>query len=259
MRLQFPTRSLVSAGLLAAAFAGMPAASADVIYQTNNPFGGFLGINGFDVFQSQSVATRFTPDQDYTIDGFAVWLWNNDESGGTPPMSFTLRLDDPANGESRPSNTILETWEFTLPNTGVFNPLEFSFTSATNAALTGGQRYWIVAESPAGPGVDPVWAWAANDSGVSTNTDSITGEWYPAPEQGAVATLTVTGTPAGGGTPGDIDGDGDVDIADLAQLLAAFGACTGDAAFNPAADFDASGCIELADLATLLANFGATP
>ena len=57
-------------------------------------------------------------------------------------------------------------------------------------------------------------------------------------------------------TPGDVDGDGDVDISDLATLLAAFGACTGEPGFNAGADFDASGCVELSDLATLLANFG---
>jgi hypothetical protein len=56
--------------------------------------------------------------------------------------------------------------------------------------------------------------------------------------------------------PGDVDGDGDVDLSDLALLLASFGLCSGDAGFNDAADFDANGCIELGDLATLLGNFG---
>ncbi|MBU0616771.1 MAG: hypothetical protein KKI02_03560, partial [Planctomycetes bacterium] len=55
---------------------------------------------------------------------------------------------------------------------------------------------------------------------------------------------------------GDLDGDGDVDLSDLAALLAVYGTCDGDATYDPAADFDASGCIDLADLATLLAHYG---
>ena len=56
--------------------------------------------------------------------------------------------------------------------------------------------------------------------------------------------------------PGDVDGDGDVNIQDLAALLAAYGTCSGDPGYDPNADFDSSGCIELSDLATLLGNYG---
>lgn len=56
--------------------------------------------------------------------------------------------------------------------------------------------------------------------------------------------------------PGDIDGDGDVDLSDLATLLAAYGTCVGDHDFNPAADLDADGCVDLSDLAALLGNYG---
>jgi hypothetical protein len=56
--------------------------------------------------------------------------------------------------------------------------------------------------------------------------------------------------------PGDVDGDGDVDLEDLTRLLSAFGTCTGDPAYVPEADFDRTGCVELADLTTLLARFG---
>jgi hypothetical protein len=55
---------------------------------------------------------------------------------------------------------------------------------------------------------------------------------------------------------GDMDGDCTVGLADLAQLLAAFGSCLGAPEFNSHADLDGSGCIELSDLAVLLANFG---
>jgi len=55
---------------------------------------------------------------------------------------------------------------------------------------------------------------------------------------------------------GDVDGDGDVDLSDLAALLATYGLCDGDAGYDPAADFDADDCVTLADLAALLANYG---
>ncbi|GMU83275.1 MAG: hypothetical protein AMXMBFR47_31450 [Planctomycetota bacterium] len=58
----------------------------------------------------------------------------------------------------------------------------------------------------------------------------------------------------GGGCTGDLDGDGDVDLPDLATLLSNFGR-SGDA--GPAdGDTDGDLDVDLADLATLLSNFG---
>ena len=86
---------------------------------------------------------------------------------------------------------------------------------------------------------------------VATLVEGIgTGAWY---YPGAIL---LRGKSATQPTPGDVNGDGVVDLTDLAMLLSAFGACAGDPAFVPAADFDASGCVELTDLAVLLANFG---
>jgi hypothetical protein len=57
------------------------------------------------------------------------------------------------------------------------------------------------------------------------------------------------------GIPGDIDGDGDVDQADLGELLAAYGSCPGDANYNPDADFTGDDCIGQDDLGVLLSNW----
>ncbi|RMF79271.1 MAG: hypothetical protein D6744_09270, partial [Planctomycetota bacterium] len=54
------------------------------------------------------------------------------------------------------------------------------------------------------------------------------------------------------GRPEDLDGDGDVDLADLAILLSDFD-CTGGGC---AGDVDGDGDTDLSDLAMLLANFG---
>lgn len=58
--------------------------------------------------------------------------------------------------------------------------------------------------------------------------------------------------------PGDLDGDSDVDLADLSRLLTAFGACAGDPGYDAAADIDGSGCVDLVDLSALLTSFGFT-
>jgi len=59
--------------------------------------------------------------------------------------------------------------------------------------------------------------------------------------------------PCAGDPPGDLDGDGDVDFADLLQLLSAWGPCTSiPECFE---DLDGSGEVGFGDLLILLANW----
>ncbi|MFN0137055.1 MAG: dockerin type I domain-containing protein [Phycisphaerae bacterium] len=55
--------------------------------------------------------------------------------------------------------------------------------------------------------------------------------------------------------PGDVDGDGDVDLSDLSILLAHFGVAAG--ATRADGDLNGDGSVGLNDLSILLANFGA--
>ncbi|MBI4130319.1 hypothetical protein HY468_03320 [Candidatus Roizmanbacteria bacterium] len=52
--------------------------------------------------------------------------------------------------------------------------------------------------------------------------------------------------------PGDIDGDGDIDLSDLTTLLTNFGR----SGTSLPGDIDSNGDVDLADLTTLLSNFG---
>ena len=55
---------------------------------------------------------------------------------------------------------------------------------------------------------------------------------------------------------GDVDNDGDVDLSDLAELLAHYGTTSGA---TPAdGDVDCDGDVDLSDLAALLAVYGTT-
>ncbi|MFQ5805769.1 MAG: dockerin type I domain-containing protein [Phycisphaerae bacterium] len=65
--------------------------------------------------------------------------------------------------------------------------------------------------------------------------------------------------PAAEPCPGDVDGDGDTDLSDLAALLAAYGSSVGDPNYNPAADFEPDGDVDLTDLAFLLSAYGCAP
>lgn len=126
-------------------------------------------------------------------------------------------------------------------------------------AVSGGAVQWSAPEPYLPPNGDNAnalrWGTLYNfrfDAFIAPTTGSTTiGLFKP----GTVSSVTATSLPVPG-VPGDLDGDGHVDLSDLARLLSAFGSCAGDATYIDAADIDDSGCVGLSDLARLLTNFG---
>ena len=111
-----------------------------------------------------------------------------------------------------------------------------------------GQRLWNSTPSqteraPDGPGAgNPIASWNDDLGGA---------------DDGGVYTINLTGcsfvnepVPC----PGDLDNDGDVDLQDLATLLANFGRL--DNPSGAQGNIDGDGDVDLQDLSTLLANFG---
>ncbi len=56
--------------------------------------------------------------------------------------------------------------------------------------------------------------------------------------------------------PGDVDGDGHVDVVDLLYFVDAFGSVIGDANYDPRCDFNDDGSVDVVDLLDLAYNFG---
>jgi hypothetical protein len=56
--------------------------------------------------------------------------------------------------------------------------------------------------------------------------------------------------------PGDVDGNGAVDMVDLLHLVDAFGTFTGDVKYSPACDFNHDGAVDVVDLLDLVYNYG---
>lgn len=272
------TRTLPFTGFLAAALAVTGTASAqpsmpnefESASATLNPlFSYFGGVNGFgaefdaltEVHSGASlrVFANFQPDPFFTTAGFAIGannisgaLLNVDPGVDTFSLSVsapsegvlsfyvTIREDDDADGvASAASND--DQWEspdvFLTAGTNVYNIPAADFILANEGNGNGAQNF----------GVTPV---------MSVIVTFETKQSYP----GGIIEIPVSfhidhlgffvgpQELPGSGQPADLNGDGVVNGADLAELLAQFGGAG-------SADLNNDGVVDGADLAAMLANW----
>lgn len=163
------------------------------LLNTGKP-GGWFGYYGFDVSSEQRVAGRFTVSEsgDYKLTRIGVWLMNNsDTEQATVKLSLQTDALDEQGSQTLPSGVTLERWEAPVQTLG-WVPVHQYFKSAKRPQLKAGHNYWVVAESKALPGADPIWLVAAE--GLLMSTTSYLGQWQPAGESGAL-TLRVDAKP----------------------------------------------------------------
>ncbi|MBI4332772.1 MAG: SBBP repeat-containing protein [Chloroflexi bacterium] len=161
------------------------------------------------------------------------WLWSR---------QFGTSLDDHIGGITRGS------------------PGNVYVAGSTNGVFPGQTRsgWWdafvagIPGSVPATPTPSPFPSLTPMPSPLASPTPAPTP--FPSPTPGPFPTPTLTP----GYLPGDVNRDGRVDAADLNLLMASFNKRAGDAGFDPNADFNGDGIVDVFDLATIGLNFGRT-
>jgi len=168
-----------------------------------------------------------------------------------PPNSFTLVIMQGTlqDGPQTVVETVGSLFNEEIPTE---DPLLFAadsakFTASGDTILEAGVQYFAVA-FPDTP--DTNLAWNANFDAPPTGTflSFRQGPWERA-DNGRNLALRVFGSSP---CEGDIDGNGAVDLSDLAALLATFGST------SAVGDLTGDGVVDLSDLALLLANFGSS-
>jgi hypothetical protein len=224
-----------------------PFAIAEVIYQSTGPFGGPFGLWGADVFTGQSVAQRFEAPGTYRLDLVRLWFMSNDFAGTVEErVVVSIQTDGGGPDESFPGGVVLERVEFIASAIG-WDPVEEHITFSGRPWLFEGERYWVVCESEAGPGEDPVWLFASEGLGFTSYRpwDAL---WYPG-GTGAELCMTIEATPASCLA----DHAPPFGVLDLADLQAFVGDFSGGL---PGADLaEPRGVLDLADIAAFVDAF----
>lgn len=182
------------------------------------------------------------PDCQEILDG-SVADANSNTVPDTCEAPFASNLSSPANAATGVAVNPSLSW------TASSNAATYNVTVATDAGLTN-----VVASTTGLAGtswnVTPnlaqgtTYFWGVRSVNPNGNTASNPASW---------SFTTLTPPPC----PGDLDGNGQRNVADLTAFLGTFGKCPGDAGYNAAANIDTGDpCINTADLVQFLGTFG---
>ncbi len=139
-----------------------------------------------------------------------------------------------------------------ISNQGTF-PENFNCTIYANNTVIGTEEVTL-------EGLDEVtlripWnttSWVRGNYTISVNVSCVEGETETLDNFMEDGVILVT-------TPGDMDGDFDVDIFDIVKIAGAYGSVEGEPLYNGDADIDGDGDIDIFDVVIAASNYGTTP
>jgi hypothetical protein len=137
----------------------------------------------------------------------------------------------------------------TVENQGNFTET-FNVTAYANSFTIG--KTQVTLNPDENTTVTFVWdttSYAIANYTISVIADTVTGETEIADNTFVDGWVLVT-------TPGDVNGDGVIDIFDCVTIALAFGATPSDPGWNPNADINGDGVIDIFDLVIVALNFG---
>jgi len=205
---------------------------------------------------------------DYTgVDIYSGQYQNETGSDGIGDTPYVINADnkdryplvvhDVAVTEVKPSKTIVcQSYSLninvTVANQG--NCIEtFNVTAYANATVIDTLAD-ITLTSRTSATVTFTW----NTTGFAKGKYTIRAYAWPVPGETYTADNTLMHGTVYVGIPGDVDGNGNVDILDIATIARAYGAYPGHAKWNPNADLDDSNLIDIIDIAKAAKNYGKT-
>lgn len=227
MSLSRSTGQALLLGIAIAVIVGNGDLKAEIIYQSG-PSSGPFGFNGPVICIDQPLATRFTPDADYTFRQVTLLLIVLSPVPFDDNITVSLRTDDNTTGQSIPSDVVLESFDAQLPAGGVVEPL--ALESNKTPLLLKNVNYWLVLESPAScptPAIWPTVDLGSNFVGIQTN-----GIWQTGLE--AAFDAIVEGWPLGcENDPTDCNNNSLPDACEFEMLLPEVDCCQPSPFFCP--------------------------
>jgi hypothetical protein len=126
----------------------------------------------------------------------------------------------------------------------------FNVTLYANAIVIGSENVTL----PAGSPTTVTFTW--NTNGFAYGNYTISAYALPTPGETNTGNSNLTGGAVTVTIPGDVDGNGRVNMNDIVSILKAFGSTPGQPNWNPNCDIDGEGRVDMSDVVIAVSNFG---